>query len=55
MSDGIKDRPTILRGFTIKFETGCGRIYITVNGTKEDGWFEVHHQRKIRLLQSDDA
>ncbi len=37
----IEDRPNELEGRTLRVESGCGRIYITINKTKDYPVFEV--------------
>jgi len=36
-----KNRPKILNGSTIQLETGCGKIYITINEDEDGNVFEV--------------
>jgi ribonucleoside-diphosphate reductase alpha chain len=37
----VRKRPKSLKGTTFKFQTGCGAIYITINGDMV-GLFELH-------------
>lgn len=42
MSTEKKDRPKVLKGATIRVETGCGRMYITINKDElDENIFEI--------------